>query len=190
MPTFADARSLAETLLADHLPDRWLHVQSVAREALRISALSGVDREPLIQAAVLHDIGYSPVVARVRFHPLDGARFLTARGYDARVVALVAHHSGAAIEAGMRGVEGLDPLPDEASPTRDALWYCDAVTGPQGQRLTPDERWTEIRRRYGPDDLVTAFLDRAEPELRAAVDRTTARMDAAGLERDQASVES
>ncbi|MEJ2886940.1 phosphohydrolase [Actinomycetospora aeridis] len=119
---------------------------------------------------------------RTGFHPLDGARFLATRGYDRRVTALVAHHSGAAIEAELRGVEGLDRFPDEASATRDALWYCDAVTGPQGQRLTPDERWAEVRRRYGPDHVVTAFLDRGEPELRAAVDRTTARIAAAGLD--------
>ncbi|MEJ2860108.1 HD domain-containing protein [Actinomycetospora flava] len=182
MPSFADARALAETVLAEHFPDRWRHVQSVAREALRISALPEVDRDDLIQAAVLHDIGYSPVVARTRFHPLDGARFLAARGYEDRVVDLVAHHSGAAIEAELRGIGGLERFRDEASPTRDALWYCDAVTGPQGGRVTPDERWAEIRRRYGPDHVVTAFLDRGEPELRAAVARTTARIEAAGLD--------
>ena len=72
----------------------------------------------LLPAAVLHDIGYSPVLARVRFHPLDGARFLSARGWDARVVALVAHHSAAAIEAEIRGgglTEGLAAFPDERS---------------------------------------------------------------------------
>lgn len=164
MPSFADARALAETMLAEHLPVHWRRVQSVAREALRISALPEVDRDVLIQAAVLHDIGRSPVVARAGFRPLDGARFLAARGYDDRVVALVAHRSGAATEAALRGIDGLERFPDEASPTRDALWYCDAVTGLQGLRVTPDERW-------------------AEPELRAAVDRTTARLDAAGLDR-------
>ncbi|GLZ50029.1 metal-dependent phosphohydrolase, HD subdomain protein [Actinomycetospora sp. NBRC 106375] len=175
MPSFADARALAETVLADHLRDRWLHVQAVTREALQLAELPEVDREPLIQAAVLHDIGYSPVVARSGFHPLDGARFLSARGYDDRVVALVAHHSAAVVEAAERGIDGLDRFPDEESPTRDALWYSDAVTGPRGERCTPDERWAEIRVRYGTDHVVTWYLDRAEPVLRAAVERTEAR---------------
>ncbi|GAA4755033.1 HD domain-containing protein [Actinomycetospora chibensis] len=181
MPTFADARALAELALAEHLPNRWRHVQSVAREARRIVDIDGVDRDSLIQSAVLHDIGYSPVVARVGFHPLDGARFLGARGYGSEVVGLVAHHSAATIEAELRAVDGLAAFEDEQSPTRDALWYCDAVTGPTGERLSPDERWAEIRRRYGPDHVVTRFLDLAEPSLRAAVDRTVSRMRAAGI---------
>lgn len=181
--SFSDARALAEQMLAEHLPDRWQHVQSVAREALRLSGMPDVDREALIQSAVLHDIGYSPVVARVRFHPLDGARFLLRRGYGERIAGLVAHHSGAATEASLRAIGGLEAFRDEASPTRDALWYCDAVTGPRGQRLGPDERWAEIRQRYGPDHVVTRFLDVGEPDLRAAVERTWARMDAAGIPR-------
>lgn len=182
MPSVSDARALAELALAEHLPDRWRHVQSVAREAIRIADIDGVDRDVLIQSAVLHDIGYSPIVSRVGFHPLDGARFLGARGYHHRVAGLVAHHSSASIEAEMRDLDGLDTFEDEASVTRDALWYCDAVTGPRGERLSPDERWAEIRTRYGPDDVVTRFIDRAEPILRAAVERTRARMDAAGLD--------
>jgi hypothetical protein len=181
VPTFADARGLAEFALAEHLPDRWRHVQSVTREALRLVDLADVDRDALIQSAVLHDIGYSPIVARVGFHPLDGARYLVARAFDKRVVALVAHHSGAAVEAKLREVVGLDTFEDEHSATRDALWYCDAVTGPRGQRLRPDDRWEEIRQRYGVGHVVSRFLDEAEPVLRAAVDRTRARMDAAGV---------
>ncbi|MDD7920982.1 HD domain-containing protein [Actinomycetospora callitridis] len=181
MPSIADARSLAELTLAEHLPDRWRHVQSVSREALRIADIADVDSDRLIQAAVLHDIGYSPLVAHVGFHPIDGARFVAARGYDDRVAALVAHHSGALIEANLREVSGLELFPDEASATRDALWYCDAVTGPRGEPLSPDQRWAEIRQRYGVGHVVTRFLDVAEPTLRAAVERTRTRMDAAGV---------
>lgn len=182
MPSFAEARALAELTLAVHLPERWLHSQAVARVAIRLAALPEVDREPLITAAVLHDVGYSPVVARTGFHPLDGARFLAARGYDRRVTALVAHHSAAAVEAALRGVDGMHRFDDEATATRDALWYCDAVCGPTGDPTTPDERWAEVRRRYGPDHTVTRALDQAEPRLQGAVDRTRARVTAAGLD--------
>jgi hypothetical protein len=181
VPSFADARALAELTLADHLPARWLHSQAVAREAIRLAELPEMDREPLVVAAVLHDVGYSPVLARTGFHPLDGARFLAARGYDRRVAALLAHHSGAAVEARLREITGLERFDDEVSATRDALWYCDAVCGPTGEPMTPDERWDDIRRRYGPDHVVTRSLDEAEPRLRDAVDRTRARMAAAGV---------
>jgi hypothetical protein len=181
VPSFADARALAELTLADHLPERWLHTQAVAREALRLAALPEVDRAPLVTAAVLHDVGYSPVVARTGFHPLDGARFLATRGYDRRVQALVAHHSAAVVEARLRELPGLERFDDEATATRDALWYCDAVRGPTGEPTTPDERWAEVRRRYGPGHVVSRFLEEAEPILRGAVDRTRARIEAAGL---------
>jgi putative nucleotidyltransferase with HDIG domain len=181
VPSFADARALAELTLAEHLPDRWRHTQAVAREAVRLSALPEVDREPLLAAAVLHDIGYSPVVARTGFHPLDGARFLRSRGYDPRVAALVAHHSAAVVEGRLRGLDdALGRFDDEASPTRDALWWCDAVCGPTGQATTPEERWAEVRRRYGAAHVVTRFLDEAGPDLRAAVDRTRRRLEDAG----------
>ena len=181
MVEFDDAFALSESLLGHALPDRWRHVQAVAREASRVGGIDGVDVEDLQVAAILHDIGYAPTIAHARFHPLDGARFLSAEGYPDRVVALVARHSCAIVEAELRGVDGVGEYEDEASPTRDALWYCDATTGPQGQRLSADERWAEVRMRYGPGHLVTDFLDRAEPELRAAVDRTLARMRTAGI---------
>ncbi|MFC0109840.1 hypothetical protein [Kibdelosporangium aridum] len=40
----------------------------------------------------------------------------------------------------------------------------------------------EIQERYGPDDLVPFFIRQAEPELRAAVERTEERLRAAGIE--------
>ncbi len=79
MPSFADARALAEQTLADHLPDRWRHTQAVAREAIWLAALPDVDREPLIAAAVLHDVGYSPS------SPVPGSTLSTAPGSSRRV---------------------------------------------------------------------------------------------------------
>lgn len=181
MVGFDDAFALSESLLAEALPDRWRHVQSVAEQAARIGATTGVDAEDLRVAAILHDIGYSPLIAHLRFHPLDGARFLGSEGYPQRIVSLVARHSCSVVEAELRGIDGVEDYVDEASPTRDALWFCDATTGPQGQRLSADDRWAEIRTRYGPDNVVTTFLDRAEPQLRGAVERTLARMAEAGI---------
>lgn len=182
MDGVSPALQLARELLADALPTRWLHVQAVYAQARVLGpALPDVDDQVLRDAAVLHDVGYSPAIARCGFHPLDGARHLAERGVSRRVVHLVAHHSCAVREARLRGVEGLADFVDEQSPTRDALWYCDAVSGPQGERLSPDDRWAEIRERYGPDHLVTRFLDEAEPDLRAAVRRTEARVLAVGL---------
>lgn len=174
------AYALAEGLLARQLPDRWRHVQAVASQAQIIgAALECVDETRLVQAATLHDIGYSPELVVTGFHPLDGARFLAARDFDPTVVALVAHHSSSATEARLRGVEGLESFTDNETATRDALWYCDATTGPRGESFSPEDRWAEVRERYGPGHVVTQFLDEAGPALRAAVARTEERILAA-----------
>ena len=57
------AYELAESLLADPLPRRWAHTRGVAARAESLAPALGDDAEALVAAAVLHDIGYAPVVA-------------------------------------------------------------------------------------------------------------------------------
>ena len=62
------ARGTAETVLAEALPRRWNHVQGVGRKAERISPIvASSDHTTLIGAAWLHDVGYSPSLARTGF---------------------------------------------------------------------------------------------------------------------------
>jgi hypothetical protein len=173
------ARQLSAQHLADVLPRRWQHVQAVAARAEEIASLPDLDPEELVAAAWLHDIGYAPHLARTGFHPLDGARYLSRLGdILPRVCALVAHHSCAVIEAEERGLrrELLHEFAYERSATADALWYADMTTGPDGQRFHVVDRLAEIRLRYGPDHLVTRFINRAQPEIVGAVERTEARI--------------
>jgi HD superfamily phosphodiesterase len=173
-------------VLAHALPRRWSHVQSVADEAQRIAGIVNDDGDVLAAAALLHDVGYGPDIAVTGFHPLDGARYLAGLGVDHRLCCLVARHSCAIREAEMRGLRAeVEQFEDEATLTRDALWYCDMVTGPNGERVLLQGRLDEIQRRYGPDDLVSRFIRSAQPELAAAVERTGERMLAVGV--DQAS---
>lgn len=139
---------------------------------------SSEDGAVLVAAAWLHDIGYAPQVAETGFHPLDGARFLRSRGVDERVCALVAHHSAAMLKAELRGLADqlAAEFDREVSPVADALWFCDMTTGPDGQRVTVDERFDEIRARYGPGHVVTEFITRAAPVLSEAARRTQQRM--------------
>jgi putative nucleotidyltransferase with HDIG domain len=175
------ACSLARDCLASELPRRWLHVRAVAAKAQRVAlVLDPPDREVLVAAAWLHDVGYASDIVASGFHPLDGARWLAERGFHPRVTALVAHHSCAIIEADERGLA--DQLsrefPREQSPTADALWYCDMTTGPDGRDLQVQDRLAEAMSRYGPGHVVTRFLDRAAREIVRAVDRTEQRLDA------------
>jgi hypothetical protein len=138
--------------------------------------------ELLVAAAVLHDVGYAPKIANTGFHPLDGARTLRDVTDNTRLVALVAHHSCAYREAELRGLSAeLTEWVDEETPLRDALWWADMTTSPDGVAMSFGERITEIQERYGPQDLVTFFIRQAEPELRGAVERTEARLRAAGI---------
>lgn len=154
----------------------------VAAEARRIVP-AVPEGDPVLEvAAVLHDIGYAPDLVDSGFHALDGARYLSRLGLDERVCALVAHHSCAVREAGMRGLaDDYRAYSDEEGPVRDALWYCDVVTDPHGLPVTPVERWAEIEQRYGEGHLVTEFIRQARPDLLAAVERTEARMWSTGL---------
>ena len=150
-------------------------MQAVAEAAQRVAYRLALDADVLVSAAWLHDIGYSEEVSDSGFHPLDGARYLRDLEWRSEVVVLVAHHSAALIEAEERGLQGelLAEFPLEPSPSMDALWYCDMTTGPQGESVSVEERLTEIRERYGPRDVVTRFVDRAQPELV----RTTRRVE-------------
>jgi hypothetical protein len=182
-PAIDETRRLAEQELAVDLPRRWEHVQAVAQRAAEIASLPDVDAVELVAAAWLHDVGYSAEMVETGFHPLDGARHLRRLGtVPERVVRLVAHHSCAVIEAEERGLasELLGEFSREESPTADALWYADMTTGPDGQRFDVDVRLAEIRSRYGAGHVVTRFIDRAEGQLVAAVERTQTRLAAFG----------
>ena len=70
---------------------------------------------------------------------------------------------------------------DEKTALRDALWWADMTTTPHGSETTVAERVTEIQNRYGPDDLVSGFIQLAWIDLNAAVERTERRLKTAGI---------
>ncbi|MFE7129744.1 HD domain-containing protein [Streptomyces sp. NPDC057638] len=168
------AYALSESLLSEPLPRRWAHSLGVAQRARLLRPILGDDAGLLEAAAVLHDIGYAPSIATTGFHPLDGARFLRHRqNADERLTSLVAHHSCALLEAEEHGLRhDLETeFPLEHPGLRDALIFCDMTTTPDGKRTAPAARLEEIVQRYGPDTIVGRFIQRATPELRAAVTR-------------------
>ncbi|MFE4828344.1 HD domain-containing protein [Streptomyces sp. NPDC056672] len=173
------AYPLAESLLAEALPRRWAHSLGVAERARSIAPVLGTDADLMEAAAALHDIGYSPDVAKTGFHPLDGARYLrdVARA-DERVVCLVAHHSCSWMEAEARGLrdELESEFPRESSHLNDALCYCDMNTTPDGTPTNPVDRVNEIAGRYGSDSLIGTFIRRAEPEILASTSRVLERL--------------
>jgi HD domain len=159
----------AERLLSP-LGARWDHVRQVAGQARRIAdAVPAADRDLLVAAAYLHDVGYASELVETGFHPLDGARWVRDFGPGGRLARLVAHHSCAVYEAQVRGLADilLSEFEPEESATYDALVFCDLTTGPTGEILSIDERIDNIYRRYGPDHEVSRALDMSGAVLRA-----------------------
>ncbi|WP_439657441.1 HD domain-containing protein [Lentzea sp. HUAS TT2] len=168
------ARNTARRLLAAELPRRWAHTAGVARRAEQVAhVLPEEERELLVAAAWVHDIGYAAELKDTGLHSLDGARYLRRAGVPERICSLVAHHSGAAAVAELVGLAGgLGEFPDHRGRLRDALWYCDMSTGPDGHPTTVHGRLAEIRQRRGPDDPVVRALAMNGDERLAAVRRT------------------
>ena len=90
-----------------------------------------------------------------------------------RVCALVAYHSGAAVVAELLGLaDQLAQFAEEYGPVRDALWYCDMTTSPDGRPVSFADRIGEIRARRQSADPVVRALAANGVERAAAVRRT------------------
>lgn len=173
------AAELARKLLEVPIPRRWAHVQGVAAQARSLALVLGDDADLIEAAAWLHDIGYSPELADTGFHPLDGARYLRdAQHADPALCNLVANHSCAIIEAEERGLAHAlsREFPIPATALNDALAYCDMTTTPTGGAVAVHDRISEIKERYGPCNVVTKFISKAEAQLVSSVARTDRRL--------------
>jgi HD superfamily phosphodiesterase len=171
MMTAEEAKSLACQLLANELPRRWAHTQGVAARAQTLAPILGDQAEVIEAAAYLHDIGYSSEVSSTGLHPLDGARYLRdVMGADLTLCQLVAHHSGALVEAEERGIGEL--AQEFALPNVDllqALTYCDLTADVTGRHVDFEERLRDILSRYPREHVVHRSVVRSSPALRSAV---------------------
>lgn len=148
--------------------DRRAHSLAVGAKAARQVELVGVElRADLMTATTLHDVGYA--WPDTGLHALDGARFLKREGFSTVICRLVLCHTASHVEAEERGIDlGLfDAFEVDADlgQAHRVMWWADLTTGPQGQSVTVETRLAEIQRRYGPDDVVSRFIRKAEAEL-------------------------
>jgi hypothetical protein len=172
----AEARVFAEGLVAP-LGRRWLHVQRVAATAEVLAEGLPEVREQLVVAAWLHDVGYGREALVTGFHPLDGARYLAGLGVEPLIVSLVAHHTGARVEAEERGLgDELAKFAEPPAQLLDVLTAADILSGPDGSPVQPRERIGEILRRYPAGDPVHRAVTRSGPELIATAERVLARL--------------
>jgi putative nucleotidyltransferase with HDIG domain len=175
MTTVEWAKNLAQELLADALPRRWVHTQGVARQTRSFADYLGTDIALVEAAAWLHDIGYAPAVAVTGFHSLDGARYLRdVHAAEQTLCDLVAHHSGSAVEAEERGMgrelAEFGP-PDRHARLLSVLTAADMTTGPDGDPMSATARIAEILSRYAVDDVVYRAVSRSGGSLIATSDQ-------------------
>lgn len=184
MPFDVDAARCLTMQLFTPGSDQLLHAQTTARRAEQIAAVVGpIDREILLSAAWLHDVGFCPQAHRTGFHPLDGAIWLHEAGWPERVVAMVAHHCEALITARALGLEEeILRFPKQEGPLADALVYADMAAGPDGRRMSLRDRLDDIAARHvdDPPHLAEAWERRRAALIQAAA-RTEQRM--AGMHR-------
>lgn len=149
----------AQSLLAQLRPyevDRALHVNAVAATcAVLTQREEDIPRDVLTAAALLHDVGYAPELQITGQHSIDGALYLRSVDFDERIVSLVAHHSGAAVEASERGlVDALDQFAAPDPILADALTAADMSVGPAGDAMDVESRLAEILDRYPATSVV------------------------------------
>ena len=171
------AAALGERLLAP-LGRRWRHVEGVARRAGSLSSLASAEERPaVVTAAWLHDVGYAPGIVVTGLHPLDGARYLRSEGWPELVVCLVAHHTGAEVEAEERGLSReLAEFDRPPEPLLDLVTTADLTTSPDGEEVDARQRLAEIVRRDPPGDPVHSAVTRSGPSLLAAAERVSRRL--------------
>ena len=176
----ACARDLACRLLEDN-PERWAHTVGVAARAVSLrGTVSEGEADLLVAAAWLHDIGYAAQVRDTGFHPLDGARYLRARGWDPTVCDLVAHHSGSRFVARVCGLaQELSEFAYDEGPVTDALTVADQTTGLSGSPVSLDVRVRNTLERHRADSAATRAFPEREPYFRAALERVSRRLPGA-----------
>ena len=176
-----DAQAEAFRLLAAD-DGRWNHVRGVANAASRAVSVAAGDREVLVAAAWLHDIGYAEAIVDTGLHQLDGARYLRSIGAPERLCRLVANHTAAWAEASARGLGDVlaEEFPPERSFLADALTYADLTTSPAGLPTTIEDRLADIFERYEPGHVVHESIRQAAPELIATVRRVEVNLAAHG----------
>lgn len=150
------AATTAPKLLAD-VGTRLAHSRSVARQALIVAPILPAPWDAaLVPAAWLHDVGYARDLRSTGFHPLDGARWLQSDGWKTEICCLVAWHTRAETEAGMRMLltELETEFPQPPHNAQTMLTWADLTSSPTGMNCTATYRLDEILQRYPSDSIV------------------------------------
>jgi hypothetical protein len=119
---------------------------------LDLAWLDAERRQRLELAALLHDVGRSIDPEDTEPHGFVGARFLDDLGL-VDVAPLVAHHSGARLEAVARGMAGRDRWTVDEPDLLALLTFLDRTTSATGQPVSVTKRRDDLVARFGTGSL-------------------------------------
>ena len=135
-------------------------------------------KEELIEAAYLHDIGYSEKLLKTGYHPLDGALYCIKENYSSGIIAAVMFHSGALEDVKRNFPDLLDiylkhysKLNEKDQLYIDLVTYCDLHRSSLGIKVTFEERMNEIFQRYGEDHNVSLTMKNNEKMFKELIER-------------------
>jgi HD superfamily phosphodiesterase len=153
----------------EHDRNRALHLRGVwhrvaAARRLELVHLDAGRLLTLELAALLHDIGRAIDPADSEPHAFVGARYLDNLGMH-DVASLVAHHSGAKLEAVDRDMTDLDLWPEVDRGLLALLNYADRTVNSSGESVSLSQRRADIADRRGADSSSVRRFDALMPEL-------------------------
>jgi hypothetical protein len=159
---WVDAAFLHDRDRARHLRGVWHRIASARR--LELSHLEERRMLTLELAALVHDIGRAIDRDDTEPHAFVGARYLDSLGLH-DVASLVAHHSGAKLEAVDRDMIHLDLWPDVDRELLALLDYADRTVNGQGESVSLSQRRADIVARRGAESPNVRRFDVMLPEL-------------------------
>lgn len=177
-----EASAVATELLSG-VGTRVAHSRTVAHQAtVVLPVLDAPWSSALLDAAWLHDVGYSPSVLSTGFHPLDGARWLRRHGWPIEVCRMVAWHTRAGTEAALRhlAAELAAEFPPPPDVVKAALAWADLTSSPAGELCAAEDRIAEILSRHAPESVVHRATSANLPDLLTDVLMIENLIDAAG----------
>lgn len=170
--TVKGAEAVARHLLRNE-PMRLEHTLGVVENISLMLKADKVDEDfqsLCLQAAYLHDVGYSKDITFTHFHPCDGAYYLKKHDWRPEVVYAVMNHTFARDLMLRTRRELRIPFYQIESPVRGAILtefitLADLHTLPDGDYTSVEGRIQDIANRYGVDSPLVAHLNNHRQDI-------------------------